>query len=75
LARYEGKFEAAAETSIGIDELLDALGRASSDTDGSRRDAIARCLSLSEGWRDAADSLGGAFARLGMGPGLTSGKE
>jgi hypothetical protein len=75
LARHEAKFEAAAEAMLGIDEILDALGDRSRDAAGDRREAIARCLSVSEGWRDAAEHLGGAFAKLGTSARLTGGKE
>ena len=74
LARHEAKFEAAAEASLGVDELLDALGRPLGAAD-HRRKAIARCLSVSEGWRDAAATLGGTFATLPPETGLTDGKE
>ena len=75
LARHEGEFEAAAEASLDLDELLGALRRPVAANAGNRREAIARCLSASEGWRDAAAKLGGAFATLGGATGLTGGKE
>ena len=74
LARHESDFEAAAEARLDLDELLGALGRPTKAS-GSRRDAIARCLSASEGWQDAAARLGGAFAASGSKTGLTDGKE
>ena len=75
LARHESDFEAAAEARLDLDELLCALRRPTVVTSGNRREAIARCLSGSDGWRDAATSLGGAFATLGKTTGLTDGKE
>jgi hypothetical protein len=59
LARYDGEFQAAREARasdlFGKDELPAA-------TDRQRQEAIARCLSGQEGWRDAIRLLGGAFA-------------
>ena len=75
LARHESEFEAAGEAKLDLDELLGALRRTDKAKAGNRREAIARCLSASEGWRDAAAKLGGAFATLGETTGLTDGKE
>ena len=75
LARHESEFEAAGEVRLELNELLAALGRRVSVRSGNRRDAIARCLSASEGWRDAAAKLGGAFATLSEGTRLTDDKE
>ncbi|MEO5578027.1 MAG: hypothetical protein ABIR25_03115 [Sphingomicrobium sp.] len=75
LARHEGEFEAAAEASLDLDELLGALGRPLAPKLANRSETIACCLSGSEGWRDAAAKLGGAFATLGKTSWLTSGKE
>jgi hypothetical protein len=75
LARHEGEFEAAAETSLEMGELLRALARAESANDRERQAAIACLLSASEGWRNAAKRLGGAFAEGGTKAGLTDGKD
>ena len=75
LARHEGEFEAAGEAKLDLDELLGALRRPTGSKAGNRREAIANCLSASEGWRDAATKLGGAFATLGEGIRLTDDKE
>ena len=75
MARHEGEFEAAGEAKLDLDELLGALRRPVSVQSGIRREAIARCLSASEGWRDAAAKLGGAFATLSEGTRLTDDKE
>ena len=75
LARHEGEFEAAGEAQLELNELLAALGRRVSVRSGNRRDAIARCLSASEGWRAASDRLGGAFATFDGTTGLTDDKE
>jgi hypothetical protein len=75
LARHEGEFEAAAETSLEMGELLRALRRAESANDRERQAAIACLLSASEGWRKAAKRLGGAFAENGTRTELTDGKD
>jgi hypothetical protein len=75
LARHEGEFEAAAETSLELEELLRALESAESAADRDRQAAIACLLSASEGWREAVDRLGGAFADGGTMTGLTDGKD
>jgi hypothetical protein len=75
LARHEGEFEAAAETSLEMEELLRALQRADSASDRERQAAIACLLSASDGWRDACRRLGGAFAGPGTKAGLTDGKD
>jgi hypothetical protein len=75
LARHEGEFEAAAETSLELEELLRALESAESAADRDRQAAIACLLSAREGWREAVDRLGGAFAYGGTATGLTDGKD
>ena len=75
LARHEQEFEAAGEARLDPDELLGALRRPVTARPGNRREAIANCLSASEGWRDAAIKLGGAFATFDRTTGLTDDKE
>lgn len=75
MARHEGEFEAVAETSLEMAELLRALGRTDSAADRERQAAIACLLSASEGWRDAVDQLGGAFAEVVRQRRLTGSKE
>ena len=75
MARHEGDFKAAAETSLEMEELLRALARAESASDRERQAAIACLLSASEGWRDAVGRLGGAFAEGLAKAGLTDGKD
>lgn len=75
LARHESEFEAAAEAALDLEELLGALRRPVAPPLSDRRQAIARCLSASDGWRDAAASLGGAFAAIDPATGLTDAKE
>jgi hypothetical protein len=75
LARHDSSFEPAAEARLDPEELLAAL-RGEAGPDGeARREAIARCLSGSAGWRDAAAKLGGAFAGRDNGPGLTDDQD
>jgi len=75
VARHQGEFEAAGEARLDQDELRAAFRAPLVPTTGNRREAIARCLSASEGWRDAAARLGGAFATLNQDLGLTDDKE
>lgn len=75
MARHENDFEAAAETTVDVDELLDVLRLTAAGKLSNRSKAIANCLSAGEGWRDSAAELGGAFAALTDGTGLTGGKD
>ena len=75
MARHEGDFKAAAETSLEMGELLRALARADSATARDRQAAIACLLSASEGWQEAVERLGGAFADDTKKAGLTGGKD
>jgi hypothetical protein len=75
LAKHEGDFEASAEASLEMGELLLALARADSADDRDRQAAIACLLSASEGWRKAAKQLGGAFAEGATRTGLRDGKD
>ena len=62
MARFDGKLTAAGESTIDAAELLAALGAQATVSRDERTEAIIRYLSASEGWRDARDLLGGAFA-------------
>ena len=75
MARHEGEFEAAAETSLELEELLRALHSDESAADRDRQAAIACLLSASDGWRDAVERLGGAFADGRTRTGLTDGQD
>ena len=75
MARHEGEFEAAAETSLEMEELLRALRHGDSASERERQAAIACLLSASEGWRDAVARLGGAFADGSAKAGLMDGKD
>jgi len=62
LARFERDFRDAAEAPLTLNELLELLGESGDADERTRHDAIACYLSGSEGWREAVQRLGGAFA-------------
>jgi hypothetical protein len=62
LARFDGKLTAAGESTIDAAELLAALGAQAAISPSKRKEAIIRYLSASDGWHDAREMLGGAFA-------------
>ncbi|HWU92358.1 MAG TPA: hypothetical protein VN106_03830 [Sphingomicrobium sp.] len=62
MARHEPNIRASVRTEVDIDELLSLLRDATDATESERREAIACYLSGSEGWNDALQRLGGAFA-------------
>jgi hypothetical protein len=62
LARFDGKFKAAGETKLDIDELFSAFPGAGEAVAKGRQDAIACFLSSSEGWEEAREALKGKFA-------------
>ena len=47
---------------MSLDDLLALLGDAKIDSGRDRQEAIACYLSASEGWSEAVQRLGGAFA-------------
>ena len=75
MARFEGKFKAAAETKLEIDELLSVLSSSAHLGREERQDAIACFLSVSEGWKDAKGTLKGAFANVPRPSWLRESKE
>jgi hypothetical protein len=75
LARIDGKFEAAAEAKLDIDELFSAFPGAGEAVARGRQDAIACFLSAGEGWEDAKDRLRGSFAAASRAAWLKDGKE
>ena len=75
MARFDGKFEAAGEARLDIDELFSALPGAGEAVARGRQDAIACFLSASEGWETARESLKGAFAPAARAAWLRDGKE
>ena len=62
MSRLDGKLTASGEVPLELAELLSALGSHSEASLRDWREAIACYLSASDGWRDASQALGGAFA-------------
>ena len=75
MSRIEGRLTAADDAALDMAELLQLLDPGAATSPGERVDAIARYLSLSEGWREARSSLKGTFAALSKPTELTRGKE
>jgi hypothetical protein len=59
VSRIERKIDGDGDGPVDSAEILAALARAGSDR---RHDAVSRCLSAGEDWREASAQLGGAFA-------------
>jgi hypothetical protein len=71
LSKHDHRFADADAVRLEIDSVARATG-----TTISRPSALARFLSHSEGWEDALDSLGGAFAETSVAePSLRPAKE
>ena len=62
MARHEPNIRAKARTELESDELLAILRGTTGATDEERQEAIACYLSASDGWTEAVQRLGGAFA-------------
>jgi hypothetical protein len=63
LARHEKDFEAAGEAQLSRLEALSlSASRRAKRAPVTREDALACFLSAGDGWLDALDALGGAFA-------------
>jgi hypothetical protein len=63
LARHEKDFEAAGEAQLPRIEVLSlSAAQRAKRAPASREDALACFLSAGDGWLDALDALGGAFA-------------
>ena len=75
MARIDGKFEAAGDARLDIDELYSAFPGAGQAVAKARHDAIACFLSASEGWEEAREAVKGAFAPVQKAPWLRDGKE
>ena len=75
MARIEGKFKAAGEAKLDIDELFSAFPGAGEAVARGRQDAIACFLSASEGWEKAREASKGAFAPVAKASWLRDGKE
>ena len=75
MARIDGKFKAAGEARLDIDELLSAFPAAAKGTAKGRQDAMTCFLSASEGWEQAREALKGAFAAAPTTSWLRGGKD
>jgi hypothetical protein len=62
LARHEPDIRAAGEGPLSLKELLALIREAKPQASCERHEAIACYLSASEGWDEAVQRLGGAFA-------------
>jgi hypothetical protein len=62
VSRIEGKIGGRGKEPVEAADILAALAREAAKRPEERRDAVSRYLSASEGWREASDVLGGAFA-------------
>ncbi|MFL6721124.1 MAG: hypothetical protein ACJ8FT_04870 [Sphingomonas sp.] len=62
MARHEQNIQASADGPLSLNELLALLGEGKADAERERQDAIACYLSASDGWSEAVQRLGGAFA-------------
>ena len=71
MSRFEGDFTAAAEAQLSMAELLGLVEEQGAGL-RKRQEAIARCLSGEEGWREAIQALGGSFASGSAQGGKTS---
>lgn len=74
MSRLDGKLTPAGDSSLDLAELLAALEAQPGASVQDWREAIACYLSASEGWKDASQLLGGAFADR-VEPGLKEDKE
>ena len=62
MARHEPNIRASARKELEVEELVALLRDTEDATDRERQEAIACYLSGSEGWDEAVQRLGGAFA-------------
>ena len=65
MSRFEGKIGDEGDEPADAAEILAALARDREPDSDLRRGAVSRYLSASEGWQEASDVLGGAFAKCG----------
>lgn len=72
LSLFEGDITGSADTRLSVAQLLALVGEGPGIGGTERHRAIACFLSASEGWKEAARALGGAFA--GDNPRLTETK-
>jgi hypothetical protein len=62
VSRIEVKIGGKGKEPVDSADILAALAREQAKCPEERRDAVSRYLSGSEGWREASNVLGGAFA-------------
>jgi hypothetical protein len=67
VSRIDRKIEGAVEAAVDAAEILAALGKEPKGNADSRKYAVSRYLSATDGWEDASAVLGGAFADEGAG--------
>ena len=72
MSRNEGKIGGQGEAAVDAAEILAALRREAGEGATSRQDAVRCYLAADEGWKEASELLGGAFAD---GSGLTQAKD
>ena len=65
MSRNEGKIGDDCSEAVDAAEILAALARDKETDSTGRRDAVSRYLSASDGWQQASNALGGAFADPG----------
>ena len=70
MSRPDPKFTAAAPAALDAAEILAAFEAQLAGTRGDRKQAIAELLAAAPSWKEARDSLGGAFAEGTPDPGL-----
>ncbi len=71
--RYERDFETADKKPLGRDDLTRLIRQRESADRRTREDAIACYLAAADGWDEAKEQLGGAFAE--QPPGLRESKR
>jgi hypothetical protein len=74
LSRPDSKFTAAGEAPLDPAELLAAFEAQLALAKGDRREAFARFIAGAPDWREARESLSGAFADGGAATKLSGGK-
>lgn len=65
MSRLEKKFGDSGDEPVDAAEILAALERDAAAGAEQRRDAFSRYLSGGDGWKEALELLGGAFAPAG----------
>jgi hypothetical protein len=65
VSRIDRRIEGAVEAAVDAAEILAALGKEPKANADSRKCAVSRYLSATDGWEEASAVLGGAFAAEG----------